>query len=282
MHLGSLDETTNTYDVIREMTAEEVAQHAKFTAVVTEARTRLALFRMLHRNYGDWRRYLDRLLSPTFKEDVDISDELNRLLLNYLTFAYSIQEHFAVSFRQRFKKNSPKLKRYAAFVEKLCKASWPFAFVLDFRGYVQHVGLGITRNNRTVDDTSVSIQIVADAKTLLSESKQWKRSRLKSTHGELDLVRILKAFHIQMLQNYASFVANTFFPELVPASKFYGDLTREVRQKKPTARMIFYLEKPQVATDKVGKVFINMKPVFVANDVFNELGIKVTNTSNQP
>src|SRR5262249_29666869 len=136
------------------------------------------------------------------------------------------------------------------------------------------------RNNRTVNDTSVRIEIAADAKTLLSESKHWKSSRLKAAQGELDLVRIIKEFHIQMLQSYASFVAHTFFPELVPASKFYGDLTKEVRQKNPTARMVFYPEKPQMTTDKVGKVSINLKPIFVPNDVLNELGIKVVKQSD--
>jgi hypothetical protein len=279
MHLGSFDAQTNHYDVIRELTAEELAQHTKFTPVVTEARSRLALFKMLNRNYVEWRRYLNRLLSPTFEEDVDVSEELNRLLLNYLTFAYSIQEHFTVSFRQRFKNNAAKLKHYAVFLEKLCKASWPFAFILDYRGYVQHVGLGITRNHRTVNDTSVKLEIVADAKMLL-ETRQWRRSGLKVACGEIDLVRVLKRFHIQMLQNYASFVANTFFPELKPASKFYGDLTKEVRQKNPTALMIFFAEEPQVTTDKTGKVSVNMRAIAVPNDVFNDLGIKVTNIAS--
>ena len=51
---------------------------------------------MLDRNYADWRGYLNRLLSADFKEHVDVSEELNRLLLNYLALAYAIQEHFSV------------------------------------------------------------------------------------------------------------------------------------------------------------------------------------------
>src|SRR5207237_8448555 len=122
----------------------------------------------LDRKYADWKTYLNRLLSSTFKEDVDVSEELNRLLLNYLTFAYTIQEHFLVSFRQRFKKDTATLKKYSDFLDRLCKACWPFAFLLDYRGYVQHVGLGIGRNNRTANDTSVRIEVVANAKTLLA------------------------------------------------------------------------------------------------------------------
>lgn len=276
MQLGSYNSATNHYDSIRELKPEEVEQHLHFTPFLTEARDRLALFKMLNRNYQEWRGYLDRLLSARFEEDVDVSEELNRLLLNYLTFAYAIQTHFLVSFRQRFRKDPAKLRQYSDFIDRLCSASWAFAFILDYRGYVQHVGLGITRNSRTANDSSVSVQVVADAKTLLSESRQWERSRLTIAAGEIDLIKILKEFHVQMLQSYATFVAKTFFPEVEPASKFYARLTNEVRSRDPGARMIFYTEKPEVTTDERRKVSVRMNPVFVPNDVFAEMGIKVT------
>ena len=104
MKLGSFNSTTNHYECLRALTPREVEKHVGFLPWLTEARDRLALFRMLNRNYAEWRSYLDKLLSATFKEEVDVSEELNRLLLNYLTFAYTIQEHFSVSLRQRFKK----------------------------------------------------------------------------------------------------------------------------------------------------------------------------------
>jgi len=101
MQLGSFSAATKEYALIRELTREEIETDTSFKKLVTETRNRLALFRMLDRNYAEWRKYLDRLLSPNFIEDVDGIEELNRFLLNYLTLAYSIQEHFSVSFRQR-------------------------------------------------------------------------------------------------------------------------------------------------------------------------------------
>ena len=89
------------------------------------------------------------------------SEELNRLILNYLTLAYSIQEHFYVSFTQRFRKDLKKLEEYDDFIDRVSKASWAFAFILDYRGYVQHVGLAVTRNNRVASDTSVQIEVIA-------------------------------------------------------------------------------------------------------------------------
>jgi hypothetical protein len=275
VHLGSYNSGRRHYDALRDLTEGEMEQHAKFTPFLTEARNRLALFRMLDRNYADWKAYLNRLLSSTFKEDVDVSEELNRLLLNYLTFAYTIQEHFLVSFRQRFKKDTATLKKYSDFLDQLCKACWPFAFLLDYRGYVQHVGLGIGRNNRTANDTSVRIEVVANAKILLADSRRWRRSGLTAEMGDLDLIGILKEFHVQMIQSYAVFVAKTFFPELHPASEFYAGLTEEVHERDPNARMIFFSKKPESIPGEGGKVSVNMNIIFVPNDLFAELGIKV-------
>lgn len=278
MHLGSYNPAKRHYDAFRDLTPAEVEQHKTFTRYLTEARERLSLFRMLDRNYSDWRNYLNRLLSVDFHEDVDVSEELNRLLLNYLTFAYAIQKHFDVSFRQRFKKQPGTLKKYSDFVDRLCEACWSFAFVLDYRGYVQHVGLGIGSNSRTVNDTSVRVKVTANPKILLAESREWKRSGLTAEKGELDLVAILKEFHIQMLQSYAAFVVKTFFPELVPAAKFYAHLTTEIQERHPTARMIFYQKKPEFISAGGGKKSLNVNVLMVPNDVFADLGIKVEPT----
>lgn len=275
MHLGSYNRATSHYDSLRDLTGVEMEQHATFTPFCAEARERLSLFRMLDRNYSEWRAYLDRLLSSTFKEDVDVSEELNRLLLNYLTFAYTIQQHFTVSFRQRFKKDQATLKKYSDFIDRLCKVCWPFAFLLDYRGYVQHVGLGIGRNNRTANDTSVRIEVIANAQTLLSDSRQWNRSGLTPEMGDLDLIAILKEFHVQMIQSFAVFVAKTFFPELHPASEFYALLTKEVQERDSNARMIFFSEKPEFIPGDRGKVSVNMNIILVPNDLFAEFGIKV-------
>jgi hypothetical protein len=281
MYLGSFNSATSHYDLIRDLTTEEIEQYTKLKPFITEARNRLALFRMLERNYAEWRGYLARLLSVTFKEDVEVSEELNRLLLNYLTFAYSIQKHFELSFRQRFKKQPAKLREYAEFLDRLCKDSWAFAFVLDYRGYVQHVGLGIFRSSRTVSERSIAIEIFANPKVLVSQRpREWKRSRLTSECNEINLKPVLEEFHFEMLNRYAAFVATSFLPELQLASEFYGNLTKEVQKRHPTARMIFYSEKPQVTRGEGGKIFKTTKEILVPNNVFEELGIKIRKKPN--
>ncbi|HEY5893728.1 MAG TPA: hypothetical protein VIT91_10900 [Chthoniobacterales bacterium] len=98
--------------------------------------------------------------------------------------------------------------------------------------------------------------------------------------GDLDLIAILKEFHVQMIQSYAVFVAKTFFPELHPASAFYACLTREAHERDPNARMVFFSEKPEFIPGDGGKVSVNIL-TFVPNDLFAQFGIK-SNGPNIP
>ncbi len=278
MLLGSYNGQKRHYSIVRELTSQEIELNQKFTPVFAEARQRLSLFRILDKNYMAWRSFINQLLSANFKEEDDASEELNRLLLNYLTCAYTIQEHFTVSYRQRFKKHPARLKGYDAFIGKLCTSCWPFAFILDYRGYVQHVGLGISRYNRSVGDTSVSLELIANSASLLADTKDWKRSGLKENRGDIDLVAVLKEFHVQMRQSYGAFVASTFFPELKPADEFYAKLNKEVRSIDPAASMLFFSSLPQTIAKDGGTQTITMNLVEVPNDVFGQLGVKAANT----
>jgi hypothetical protein len=65
------------------------------------------------------------------------------------------------------------------------------------------------------------------------------RSKLSADKGDLDLVDLLQEFHVFMLQNYAKFVVDTFFPELIPVSEFYGNLSKEAQRALAGSRMIF-------------------------------------------
>jgi len=262
----------NNYAILRDLTEAELAKHTEYTPIAAEARNRLKLFQILSHNFRDWRNYLDGLLTRQRSEHDDEMLHLDRLLLNYLTCAFTIGQHFQVSFQQRFRKDEAKQTEYSAFLERLCAASWAFAFFLDFRGYVQHRGLGIGHYSRNFDETSVNLTITHEAASLVADSRDWRYSNLKGTEGTIQLVPLLKEFHIQMLQSYAGFVVRTFFPELIPAAEFYGILTTEIQTAHPGHRMVFSEREPEVHEDG-GKSHINLNLIYVPNDLFGELGI---------
>jgi len=275
MMLLGFNKARSNFHFVRDLEANEVAEHERFTPIIAEARNRFNLFQILGHNYSEWKSYVDSLLNAKTMCDGSEILQLDRLLLNYLTCAYTIQEHFQVSFQRRFRKDKVKQREYRDFIDGLCKNSWEFAFFLDFRGYVQHCGLGVGHFNRNVTNTSVTLLVAHDAAALFAQTKTWPCSELTGKEGELDLVTILEESHCRMMQQYGPYVAKTLFPDLCPAAAFYGRLTEEAHRIDPGFRMLFH--RKEMDSKTVGdKQTLNLHPIIVPNDVFAELGISVT------
>jgi hypothetical protein len=275
MKLLGFNQGRNLVHFVRELDATEVADHEKFTPIIAEAKNRFNLFRILAQNYLEWKSYVDSLLNAKTMNDGGEMLQLDRLLLNYLTCAYTIQEHFKVSFQQRFRKNIVKQKENHDFIDGLCKNSWEFAFLLDFRGYVQHCGLGVGHFNRDVTNTSVTLLVSHNAAVLVSQAYTWRHSKLTGKEGDLDLVVLLQEFHCRMMQQYAPHMAKTLYPDLFPAAEFYGRLAEEVRRIDSNFRMVFHPTEIHAKTEG-DKQTVTLNLIVIPNDVFAELGIYIT------
>jgi hypothetical protein len=267
-----IENDLTTITIVRDLTPEEIQKNDHFMPLTGEAMERLVLFKMLAQNYSEWRSYITSLLSGIpFGAESEEKMKLNRLLLNYLTCAYTIQEHFKVSLKQRFRAEPAKIKEYDSFMERLCKKSPETAFFLDFRGYVQHRGFGITTYRRHVTPTSVDLTIACDADDLVRESRSWERSGLSGEEGNIEIVPKLAGFHVHLLKSYGQFVAKLIYPELEPAAKFYTALTREAVQRRSQYRMIF-CEAPEVEQTEAGTK-TGWSLLCGPNDVFAEAGL---------
>ncbi len=277
--LAYWDARSSRCDSVRPLTEEELSQHAHLTEVVVEAKVRLKLFHLLSRNYEQWRAHLKAMLHPGPRDSSEDSQELDRLMFNFLAVAYGIGEHFRVSYRRRYRRDAIRLKEYDDLIASMCKKSWAFAFFLDYRNFAQHCGLPIGNFQRNEDAKSVSIAVTQDSADLLKEFKDWRYCRLTASHGTLDLIEMAEEYYRYLLGHYAPFIAMAFFPELLPAHQFYGRLTNEVTAKVPGARMIFIASKEEWKERAHEKM--KMTVVYPLNDVFGELGIRV-NKGGQP
>jgi hypothetical protein len=176
---------SNFFSILRDLRAEEIQRDDEYSPVVADARERLKLFKILDHNYREWSDHVTSLLSARPGDRDDEMLHLDRLLLNYLTCAYTLRKHFEVLFKQRFRNEDPKQKVYTDFLDRLCAASWPVAFFFDFRGYVQHRGLGIGHYNRKISDLSVQLTISCDGGELHVELEM-EAARLKQNSGSKD------------------------------------------------------------------------------------------------
>jgi hypothetical protein len=243
----------------RDLSADELKQHALYKPVVAEAKNRLTLFRVLDENHREWAEYLTSLLHPGEVNDDAVVLELERLLLNYLACANHIRLHFEGSFQQRFRTDGAEQKKYKMLLEQLTQTAWVFAFFLDFRNYLQHQGLGLGFYKRKLTPTSVSLELTLNPVELLNTTKDWPRSKLTPAKGILELPGLLRDFHTQMMQKYSGVVVATLFADLPPAAEFYKKLAAEVRAKDPRLTMAF----------RDGET----KVVNVPNDLMAELGL---------
>lgn len=275
MQLIGFNATGNNFHFVRDLTEEELLSHKSFILDFVEANNRLKLFKILDLNYKEWKNYISLLRKPGPRNwDADYL-QLDRLMLNYLSAAYTLQMHFKVSFGRRFKKVPEKLKAYADFLNEMCRNYWEFAFFLDFRDHVQHRGLGIGGYNRQEFVEFAEVRIVYDSAQLFKETedRHWQRCKLTGNEGVLNLVELLDKFHQQMFQVYGSYVGTTFAEELKPVVQFYAKLTEEVQKINPAFKMFFGIIVPE---ENSNPQRANLSLKLIPNDVLTELGLSVS------
>jgi len=270
--LAGWDSARNNFFELRPLTEHEEAFDAQSRPVFAEAHGRFKLFQILEMNYRDWTAYHRSLLTPGSRKQDDLL-VLDRLLFNFLAAAYGLFEHFEVSYRRRYKKEPAKLAEYETFLQKFYDNSWAAAFFMDFRNYVQHFDLPIGSFNRNEGTHSITISITHDAAKLVAEYRDWKRSQLNAERGQLDLITMSEEFYHRLRQDYGSFMARCFYPELKEMDQFYWRLTQEVRTRNPTARMVFLTEKDEKRERT--KTSVRWSFEQPPNAVFDELGISI-------
>jgi hypothetical protein len=250
---------------LRDLSVEELKLDALYRPVVAEARSRFALFRILDQNYQDWSNCLAALISPLPLDESAARLNLDRLLLNYFTCAFHLRQHFETLFQQRLRTDDSSQKKYKMLVDQLCQTSWPFAFFLDFRHYLNHEGLAIGFYKRKLSPTSVSLELTLNSVELLQATKDWPRSRLTAAKGLIEIAPLLRDLHAQLQQNYAAIVVKTFFADLLPAAEFYKKLAAEVRLAHPACLMAL--------RDPASGSAAEPRLLFAPNDLFADLGL---------
>ncbi len=257
---------------VRTLSSSDVRALRKHTQTAIQNRKRFQLFLIVKRNYAEWLRYTLALLKPINGLSEDEQVELDRLLMNFLSSARALIDHFAQYHKQTFRKTADETK-YADYLAKLEANSWAFAFFQDLRNFTQHCGLPVGNFSRHSSRYTVKLKIVTDAKWLLDHSnpdRDWKKSKLKKTHGKLDLIELTQEYHARLLQDFGGFVAKAFGPSLIEAHEFFAQLAQNVQAACPGKSMA-------IATKYVvenNQIHAQLKQP--PSNLFEDLGITVT------
>jgi hypothetical protein len=87
-----VENDVSTLTILRDLTPGELSSHKHYQPLTGAAMERLELFKLLAHNYQEWKTYIESLLCAQPLGDEDAKLNLNRLLLNYLTCAYTIRK----------------------------------------------------------------------------------------------------------------------------------------------------------------------------------------------
>ena len=263
--LGALSGPGYNITPIRELTPEEQEGVKTHTKQAAKGREMFKLFKITARNYEEWTKYTNSLLTPAPQLTADETVELDRLMLNFLTAAKSVIDHFRMHYKQAFPDKEDAYDAYLARIEEHC---WAHAFFQDFRNFVQHCGLPVSNYSRHTSKSTVTIDVSVDAGWLVDHYSKWGKSKLTRDHGKLDLLQLTQDYYVRLTQDLGQFVATAFAPELEPAHRFFHQLALEVHQFKPNALPVvvtaFRDEGDQLSVD-YGHLPVN---------VFTEIGIR--------
>ena len=253
---------------VRDLTPQETQDHLEHTRVAAEAVEHFSLFKILVRNFTEWSDYLRSLFHPGSLQ-ADEKLELNRLLLNYLTCAKAVIDHFEIAYSEQFPETDQK-GEFRKYLQRVREKNWASAFFQDFRNFVQHRGLPVGNFSRKFSETSITLHVQVDAASLVRDYDRWKYSQLTATNGSLDLVDLLRDYHQCTMQNVASFLARAFFPSLIPAHNFYAKMAAEVAKAAPAGYRMLLMDVISESNEN-----LNLTWIEAPSNLFAMLGFKV-------
>lgn len=260
-------------DAIRELTEDEQDKLAEYTKIAASANNRFKLFAILSRNYEEWWNYTRSLLAAGGELVSDEMLELDRLLMNFLSSAKSVLEHFKQEWTQIYRKTERE-GDFKIYIKKLEDNCWAFAFFQDMRNFTQHCGLPVGTYSRNTNATSVTLAVQADAEWLLDHYKKWDKSKLTKDKGLFDLITLCQDYHLRLKRDFGQFVATAIVPSLGDAHNFLARLSNEAKQHNPNGEYKL-ITKLNMKSDGIDFQF-SMPP----SDLLGSLGITLMPQQN--
>lgn len=203
-------------------------------------------------------------------------DEVNRLLLNYLSTVYSITQHVNGSFRRRYKDSSNETAQASNWLEETCTKEWHFACALDLRGLIQHRGsLPFHYNLLHGLDGTKAISLYLRASEAFHLIRVWQHSKLNQSYGDIDLLKVVSKTHEFLTNSLFQFSIEPHLPELIHAAAFYDQLAATAKTTVPEGDVVLIKELPKIEVDGAAER-LNLSFITLPVAVFEELGIRIS------
>ena len=202
---------------------------------------RFSLLHILEQNFSALNLFLRRLCEDSSFNSYKAHSEANRHLMNYLSSGYALREHLEKAVKRDFGRKSKELFRFEGFIEYLERTSFEYAFLQDFRDYVQHCGFPVGEMQLTSDKHGKILTLTYSKTALLTDYKTrgkdaWSKSNLPNRHEtEFDLIALVKKHHLVAMAEFSIIIQDFYVENLNRIEEILSGYDAEAKNIEPNA-----------------------------------------------
>lgn len=256
--------------VIRDLTESELSTFQRYFDEHRRLRERYSLLHIVDKNFKSIQAMIDDAQGPKgFVPGRDL-DELNSRFMNYLSAVYSLREHLETALKRDFGRDSEHVVRYPQIISFLEQRSFDYAFLQDFRNFVQHCGFPVGMVNISATESGPVVNVKFKRDVLLRSYKGWSKSQLETrTESEMDLLAITRAAHLIITKHFSGIIFLAYAGNLKAMEPVFANYHKEAADVWPAsvAKIVLSLSgSPQTG----GTITMQDIP----RDIYGELGLR--------
>lgn len=220
---------------LRDFDSDQLDSYNRSKAEYQRLRERLSLLQVVAGNYQQILTFMctiPRIGSADYGPLI----EINRLLMNYMSSAYALREHLETATKRDFGRASKQVGDLNAFLMRLEQSSFPYAFFQDFRNYVQHCGFPVGGFTAHKNMVRAEVHITYDPQKLLSQYKDWGKSKLgEYTEPVIDITTLVQDHHSIVIAEFPAAILGLYGSRILEIDSYFRALHAEAYQHDATA-----------------------------------------------
>ncbi len=258
--------TQSSLACVRELTASEADECTAMISDYMGVREKYSLLHVLEFNYGRLQAFVTSL--KTFGAHRQVI-EANSHFMNYLSAGYAAREHLKTAIGTDFGNDSDAAKKFRALLRAMEEQFFDYAFLQDFRNFVQHCGFPIGRVRLKIEKGETQLAIFYPKDVLLKKYSNWSKCNLsKRPEKEFDLLRIVTRAHFFALNEISTAIYATYGQNLPKLDLYFRGLQSQAKTIHPSAQAKLVLSHPSLLAGGI------LEAQDVPLDVYGELGLR--------
>jgi hypothetical protein len=266
---------TSNIHVIRELSASEFGEFETLFVEFRTLRERQSLVHIFDRDFREIQSFVNSLESGKAIQAGRVLVDLNKRFMDYLASGYALREHLETALKRDFGRNSEHAIRFPQLLWFLEKTSFEYAFLQDFRNFVQHCAFPVGNVYLRRDLTGSWLTVTYSRLDLLRLYKGWKKCALETRpEMEIDLLDVVRAAHHVAIQKFSGVICLAYGKNLPRMDSCFSGFHKEAADINPSSVARIVLSR--TGTPESGEVKLQDIP----RNPYGELGLRHPDSSD--